>query len=260
MLVGHELHASLKLKRGDRVTLLGKEFRVEKLRPPTGSKDEITVWINLAEAQELLNKPRQINAILALECNCSATDRLGEVREEIAKILPETQVVEKASEALTRAEARNRAAAEAKDMLQREKTARAALRQQREAFAAVLVPLVLLGCTVWVGLLALTNARDRAGEVGILRALGVGTGRVLGLFLTRAALVGLLGAALGWAAGSLAGSRLGEQLVAEQDVALFRSDWLLLGLLLAPLLCALACAMPALLAARRDPAVVLREG
>jgi ABC-type lipoprotein release transport system permease subunit len=260
VLVGHELHASLKLRRGDRLTLLGKEFRVQKLLDSTGSKDDITLWINLAEAQALLDKPGQINAILALECNCTATDRLGEVRDEIAKILPDTQVIEKASQALTRAEARNRAAIEARDMLQREKTARASLRRQREEFAAVLVPLVLLGCTVWVGLLALTNVRDRAGEIGILRALGVRSGRVLGLFLSRAVLVGLLGAVLGWAAGSLAGRWWGEQPVASQDPALFESERLLLVMLVAPLLCALASAMPALLAAKRDPAVVLREG
>jgi hypothetical protein len=259
MLVGHELHASMGLGRGEKVLLLGKEFTVQKLLPATGSKDDITVWIGLAEAQQLLDKHGRINAILALECNCAARDRLGEVRKEIAKLLPDTQVIEKTSQALTRAESRNRAAAEARDMVQREKTARTALRQQREEFAAVLVPLVLLGCTVWIGLLAFTNVRDRAGEIGILRALGVGTGRVFGLFLARAVLVGLLGAVLGWAAGSLAGAWWGEE-PATQGTALFEPAQLLLVVLAAPLLCALASLVPALLAVRRDPAIVLREG
>jgi putative ABC transport system permease protein len=108
-------------------------------------------------------------------------------------------------------------------------------------------------------LLAFTNVRDRAGEIGILRALGVGTGRIFGLFLARAVLVGLLGAVLGWAAGSLAGAWWGEE-PGAQGTALFEPAQLLLVVLAAPLLCALASLVPALLAARCDPAIVLREG
>src|SRR5262249_270892 len=189
-------------------------------------------------------------------CNCASPDRLGDVRKEVAQILPDTQVIEDGSRALVRAEARNRAAAEARDAVQREKKARAELRSQREEFAAVLVPLGLLGCTVWVGVVALTNVRDRAGEIGILRALGVGSLRVFALFLGRAVLVGLLGALLGYAAGTLVGVLWGEGPAAEA----FQAAPLLAVVVAAPVLCGLASWVPALLAARQDPAVVLREG
>src|SRR5262249_53712222 len=56
MVVGHELHTSLGLRKGEKVKLLGKEFTVHKLQPPRGTRDDITVWINLAEAQQLLGK------------------------------------------------------------------------------------------------------------------------------------------------------------------------------------------------------------
>ena len=256
MLVGHELHASLGLKKGQKVRLLDRDFKVHRLKAATGTRDDITVWINLPEAQRLLKKEGQINEILALECNCASPDRLGDVRQEVAKILPNTVVIEKASAALTRAEARNRAAAEARAGVEREHRARAELRASREQFAAVLVPLVLLGCVVWVGLLAFTNVRDRAGEIGILRALGVGTLRLFGLFLARAALVGLLGALLGYAAGTLAGVVWGEGSAADA----FEPAQLALIVVTAPVLCGLASWVPALLAARQDPAVLLREG
>jgi putative ABC transport system permease protein len=256
MFVGHELHASLGLKKGQKVRLLGREFKVHKFKQPTGTRDDITVWVNLAEAQKLLNKPGQINEILALECNCASPDRLGDVRKEVAKILPETQVIEDGSRALVRAEARNRAAAEARDAVQREKKARAELRAQREEFAAVLVPLVLLGCTVWVGLLAFSNVRDRAGEIGILRALGVGSLRVFALFLGRAMLVGLLGGLLGYVAGAFVGGLWGEGPATE----VVEATQLLAVVTAAPVLCGLASWVPALLAVRQDPAVVLREG
>jgi putative ABC transport system permease protein len=254
--VGHELHASLKLEKGQKLRLLGREFKVRELMPETGTKDDIKLYINLAEAQKLLGKEGQINEILALQCNCASPDRLGDVRKEVTKILPDTQVIEKGSQALVRAEGRNRAAAEARAAVQREKKARAELRAQREEFAAVLVPLVLLGCTVWVGLLAFTNVRDRAAEIGILRALGVGSLRIFGLFLSRAVLVGLLGALLGYAAGLLVGALWGETTAG----GVFEPALLLLVVAAAPLLCGLASWVPALLAARQDPAVVLREG
>jgi hypothetical protein len=276
VVVGHELHRGLKLKVGDTIQVMGRAFKVHQLHPARGNKDDITLWINLKEAQELLDKRGQINAILALECNCTA-DRLDKVREEIAGILPDTQVIEFASQALTRAEARNRAAAEAQDARRRaadhaksereqtaawaaqvidsEKTSRAQLRQEREAFANVLVPLVLAGCVVWVGVLAFNNVRERRSEVGILRALGLGNGHVFALFLIKAALIGLLGAAGGYLAGSLVGTLAGD----TSAPLTFDPRLLLAVLVAAPVLCGLASWIPALLAARQDPAVVLRE-
>ena len=77
--LGYELHQSLELEVGDPSTLMGNEFTVDKVHSQRGSADDITIWLNLGEAQELLDKPDEINAILALECNCASIDRLGEV-------------------------------------------------------------------------------------------------------------------------------------------------------------------------------------
>ena len=235
IVLGHELHRSLKARVGDKVKLLGREFEVVELQLEKGTKDDITVWINLAEAQELLGKKGRINGILALECGCAA-DRLAKIREEVGAVLPDTQVVEYASQAVTRAESRDRAAVEAvaairqvkesraklrheteslqaeslqktssllADALQKEKDNRAMLRQQREAFAAVVIPVVLLGAALWIGFLALANVRERKNEIGILRAIGLGARQILCLFLGKAVLVGFLGAALGYLAGAL---------------------------------------------------------
>lgn len=56
MVVGHELHRNLKLKPGDKVKLLDKEFTIHQVHPERGNKDDITLWINLKEAQQLLNR------------------------------------------------------------------------------------------------------------------------------------------------------------------------------------------------------------
>jgi putative ABC transport system permease protein len=109
VVVGYELHQSLGLKVGQKIQFQGREFTVSKLMDEKGNADDITLWINLREAQELLAQPGKINAILALECNCAA-DRLDKIRAEITALLPDTKVIEFFSQAIARAEARNRAA------------------------------------------------------------------------------------------------------------------------------------------------------
>jgi len=260
MILGHELARNLGLDAGSKTKLLGREFTIAKVNTERGNKDDITVWINLAEAQELLGKPGLINGILALDCTCDALDRLGRIRPEIARILPDTQVIEYASQALTRAEARQRAATEAQASIQREKENRGKLRGEREALASVLVPVVMAGSAIWIGLLALANVRDRRGEIGILRALGLRSRQILLIFLGKAILIGLGGAGLGYIAGRAIGVLWREAPgAAPLHIAFVDPRLLLLVLVAAPLLAALASWLPAISAAQQDPAVVLRE-
>jgi len=125
MVIGQLVHKKLGLQEGDTVKLLGREFTITKVYPERGTVDDITVWINLKEAQQLFGMQNLINAILALECNCTAQDRVAEVRQEVASILPGTQVIEVGPPALARAEARKKAAESAKAALEREKRTRA---------------------------------------------------------------------------------------------------------------------------------------
>ena len=259
MAVGSELHRSLKLKLDDKVKLLGREFTVGKLHPERGTKDDITIWISLKEAQELLKKPGQINGILALECVCAA-DSLDKVRGEISRILPDTQVVEFQSQTLARAEARRRAATEARDAIEREKQNRARLRQERESFAAILVPVVLVASVLWVAFLSFGNVRERRSEIGILRALGVGARKIMTIFLGRAALIGLAGACLGLAAGYLVGALWHEGAVSAPAATVHLGPRLWLAAFVgAPIVAALAGWLPSYLAAQQDPANVLCE-
>jgi hypothetical protein len=256
MVLGYELHRSLKVAKGDKVKLLGREFTVTKLHAERGTKDDITVWINLGEAQELLGKKGRINAILALECNCSA-ERMGKIRSEIGGILPDTQVIELATQALARAEARNRAADESREAIWREQVHQGSLLRDQANYAAWFIPLVLFGCILWLGLLGFSNARQRSNEIGILRALGVSWVKVSTLLLSKAALVGIVGALLGYVAGSLFARFRGD--AAVESPILFGNMLGLVALCAAGLVSALAAWVPALIVLRQDPADVLRE-
>ncbi|MHC4983199.1 MAG: FtsX-like permease family protein [Planctomycetota bacterium] len=295
--MGYELWGSLGVKKGDTVRLLGRDFTLHECLAERGTKDDITVWLDLKQAQELLDKKNLINAILALEClalECQpALGRLPDVRKEIASILPDTQVKEIYGKALARLEARQRAmkassealaraastrnealAREAKgrehtlaredraraEALARKKDEREQIRHRLEAFAAWLVPVVVTGCVAWVALLAYSNVRTRRGEIAILRAIGTRSRQIAALVLARALLTGLVGALVGCLAGAAVALAGGDiPLIAEVGEALFEPLTLVAILLAAPIICGLAAAPPALAAGRQDPAVVLQE-
>lgn len=263
LVLGYELHRSLGLAVGHKVKLLGREFTIQKCKAERSTKDDITIWVNLAEAQELLDMKGSINGIMALDCVC-AQARPETIRAEIQSVLPDTQLVFYRSKALVRYEARRKLAESNKATLETERTNRNILRERRLGFAGVLVPVVIVGAVVSIGFLAFANVRERRPEIGVLRALGVASSKVFLIFLVKAILFGVCGAAIGYIGGLAAGWRLGaslgelpESLGSMADLI----DPMALGgvLVLAPLLAALASWIPAMMAARQDPAVVLRD-
>jgi ABC-type lipoprotein release transport system permease subunit len=246
VVLGYELHHAATIKVGDSVNINGRTFKVANVHPQRGSLDDITAWISLSTAQEMLGKPKQINAILALGCNCTTLDRLGEIRKEIGAVLPETQIIEVESKALARAEARNKvgedAAASKRSVIE---TRKAAL-NERARFTAILIPLVLVGGLIGVAALSFLNTRVREGELGILRAIGFSSTRVTGLVLGRAFLIGLLGTLLGFLVASMFKFEVPQRTI--------------IGLILgAPLLTLAAAWLPALAAMQRDPLDSIRN-
>jgi len=64
---------------------------------------------------------------------------------------------------------------------------------------AILAAIIAIGImnAMWIAV------RERRGEIGTVRAIGLGRGGVLGLFLTEAALLGLFATLVGGTAGAL---------------------------------------------------------
>jgi len=259
LVLGYDVHRRLGLKVGDKVTFRKAELTVSQVRPEVDPNTDWSVWLNLAQAQEMLDKKGLINAIQALECRC-AWANVEKVRDEIARILPETQVKPLASKALARKQARERAAEAHETAIRQMKQHRANLVRQRRDLVTWLVPVVVVGCAIWIGLLTFINVRQRRSEIGILRAIGLRSRHILLVFLTRAVLVGVLGALLGYVAGFALGALAGGAALDAAVAATLFQPWLLAVVLgVAPLLSALASWAPAIVAAQQDPAVVLSE-
>jgi len=124
----------------------------------------------------------------------------------------------------------------------------------------IAMPFVLVVCAAWVGILAMLNVRQRRSEIGILRALGYGSGKITSLFLGKAVLAGVLGAAAGFATGTGLALAYGPELfpitAGKIEPAYDVLGWLLAA---APAFAAVAGFIPAMVAVTQDPAVTLRE-
>jgi len=263
IVLGYELHRSLGLKPGDQVQLLGRTFTLHRCHEQRGSKDDATAWIPLRAAQELLQLPGRVNAILALECLCVGMENVARVRRDITDILPGTQVLEQGTKALARAEARLNLGSMAKAALADEKRARLKLCLEYERYAAGAVSAILLACLVWLVVLFWLNTLERNQEIGIWRALGLRSPGLLVLILGRA----LAAAVPGALAGVFLGSRSGRYLAAFIDPgAGIMAETVAMPLLemsgivlVCILLTILSSWFPALIAIGKDPVEILRS-
>lgn len=246
-------------KEGEKIEILGREFTIARILPEKGSKEDITIAVHLADAQSLLGKEGKVNQILALGCKCEGA-LLPQVRKQLAEVLPETKITEKGSIALARAE--QRALVDEQNEVQLQKTAETheEVEGTLRTLDAVITPVVVLASAIWIGLLALANVRERRAEIGILRAVGLRSVRVLGLFLGKASLIGVLGGGLGFLLGTALAILFGVQALEVGAESIRPSTTILLYALLgAPVVSMMACYLPALIALGQDPALVLRE-
>jgi ABC-type lipoprotein release transport system permease subunit len=238
--LGHQVAARLGMKPGAPLTLGERKLQVAKCLVESGTDDDIRVFGHLEDVQQILGLKGQINEIKAIDCLCLTADQdpLRVLRTELNRVLPEAQIIQL------------RAIADA----------RARQRQTAERYFGFVTPVLLLVSAGWIGVLAVLNVRERRTEIGVLRALGHGSGRIAGLFLGKAVLVGLFGAGLGFGAGTWLALQYGPEIF-QVTAAAIRPKLNLLGWALwaAPAFAAICSFIPAMWAVSQDPAVSLRE-
>lgn len=242
--VGFEPARSLKIKRGDEIDIFGKPFTVVKCLSQSGSSDDIRIYGHLHDIQEILNLAGRINEIKALECLCIIEsskvpiDPLVLAETQLEEILPEAKVI----------------------LLQGIAEIRQKQRAAMEGYLAFLMPTILVVCGAWVGVLAMTNVRDRQQEIGIMRALGYGSGKITALFLGKAVIIGLLGALIGSLIGTFLALHFGPDIFKVTAKAI-KPEYVLLVwfLIAAPVFAAVSSFIPVMIAVTYDPAITLRE-
>lgn len=237
--LGYELAKREGLKDGAQIDVLGKPVTIEKCLSESGSIDDLRIYARLDEVQSLTGMAGRINEIKALECDCQDPhmDVLALLRDQLSKFLPEAKVIR--MEGISEARERQR--------------------NMVDTYFALLMPAVIALCALWVASLAMLNTRERRGEIGILRALGYGSGTVAALFLGKAIIVGVIGSVGGFALGTGFAMKFGPELFRVTE-GIVRPDYSLLAMALiaAPLFAAISAFLPAMVAVTQDPAESLR--
>lgn len=188
--IGAKVASTLQVKPGEGVLLQNGSQRytiAERILPPTGGPEDNQVFVELALAQELLSKPGQISLI-----QLSVPGTAQEVQRFVEQLQPSL------------------GDAEGHPIRQfTEAQAKIYGRISGLLTATVIVVLVLTSLCVMA---AMTNvAMERKNDVGLMKAIGGATRRVLRLFLVEAVLLGIAGGLIGAAAGILLSIWLGKQ-------------------------------------------------
>ena len=239
--VGFEVADSLNIQEGDEIEINGTRLHVVKTLYRTGSYDDVRIYTELSDAQRIFGLPGRINEIKALECICFLdynTDPLKAVQDQLTELLPEGKVL------LLRGIADIR-------FQQRTTTAK---------HMSFIMISIMVGCGVFIGVLAMLNVRAREREIGLLRALGYGGAGIAVLLLGKALLIGVIGAFLGFLGGTRLALTYGPQIF-QRTAKAIRIDYTVLAeaLLWAPAFAVVCSFIPAMQAVASDPAYTLRE-
>lgn len=248
--IGHELARGLSLAEGGTLTLLGQPFTIRDCRPESGTKDELTIRIALADAQRLFGLPGRINEITAVAVDPVHTSA-ETIRAELERALPGARVVLTLPALATTTLARLKTAEQAEAAFAAESGSASALLRRKRVFARLSLCLAAAAAALTVCLSTLANARRRRSEAGILASLGLEARLIRRLFLARAALASGTGSVLGLAAGSAIA------LLRDPAAPLAHALWT--GLAAALAISAAATWLPAAWLASTDPATLLRD-
>lgn len=241
---GFEIAKQLNLEKGKVLVIKDKEFVVEKIYRSKGNNEDVMIYMNLKEAQQLFDMPKQVNVILALQCQTDCTEfsqienKLKEIKNELAPLVPEADFIEKSNIADIRETTRNTV----------------------QNFNNFILPLIFVVSLIWIALIFINNVKERKQEIGILRAIGANSSQISFLFLGKAAFIGVIGGVAGYYLGNLLALTWGPKIFQLTATKIeFSPIFLIYAVLIAPTVCVLSSYLPAFIAVQQDPAEVLRE-
>lgn len=238
--VGFILADQLGIKDGDSIDVNGTGLSVVKCLSESGTIDDIRIQCHVADAQKILELPGQINEIQAVDCLCfvPTEDPLAILRNELAELIPEAKVVQMKKLAEVRTQQR----------------------QMVKNYSGFVMIFVIAVCGAWIGVLAMINVRHRESEIGIMRAIGYGSVRVVTLLMGKAVITGILGAGIGFAVGTAIALWFGPEIFTITAKAI-KPDYTLLvwSIAAAPAFAVVSSFIPAMIAISQDPADTLRK-
>jgi len=231
-MAGSQVAKKLKLKANKKINILGKDFKVVKILPETGTVDDDRIFANLTDVQHLLKIENQVSAIEIMGCcNAISEGLLGQLRN----ILPDTRVTSISQIVSTQIETNQ---------------------LMRKVTLVMLIIIFFVG-GISIGNYIWANVNERKREIGILRMMGAERMTIYKMFLLKALLLGIAGGILGFLLGTLAGMILGPYLAGIVVKPLY--IYLLWSVILSITIALAGSLIPTYLAAKFDPHSNLQE-
>jgi putative ABC transport system permease protein len=230
------------IKSGDPFTIKGSDsrlysFKIAKVLEEGRGMNDQGVSFNLRDLQEVLGMQGKINKIEALGCVCK-DGRIKNARNQVQAIFSDLEVTELTSIA----------------------DARENQRLMMNKYGAFIIPFVILSCLLITGFLFYQNITVRNREIGLLKAMGNSTLKILLIIIAKAFILGFAGGVAGFFAGSLVAEYFGKEIFMF-TAAEIKPQWNLFYycIVLFPLLWIIASWIPALIAAQIDAAKTLSQ-
>ena len=208
VLVGEKLAGRLHTKPGDTLQVSGRQLTVSGLLSSSGNEDNQIVT-PLSLAQDILHKPGAVKRVLV--------SAMTKPEDELGRRDPKTMsgalydrwycspyansIAFQLQEAIPHSHAE-----QIRQVAQNEGT----VLERIKGLMLLVTLAALLASALAVSAAMATAIFERRGEVGLMKALGAGNGMVATLFFTEAALLALIGGAVGYEAGSLMAQRIGH--------------------------------------------------
>ena len=231
-LVGAHAAKRLALKPGKQVEVEGQALEVLGVLDWTGTVDDDRLFMHLHEMQELLGIGSNISAIEILGCCSVVSDGM---LSKLRNVLPDTRVTSITQIVSTQVETNRLMGRLSWGVL----------------FIVLLVGGLSIGNYMWA------NVNQRRREIGILRMLGAQRSSILGVLLSKALVLGVLGGLLGYALGTATVVWFGPQVLGLEVEAL--PSWIAISVALATVVAVIGSLLPAWLASRFDPSANMQE-
>jgi putative ABC transport system permease protein len=179
--LGAEAARILSRNVGDTVAILGSVLRVAQIARPEGTDDDYRVYVDLSQAQRVLELPGKINAIVAFEClHVGSLDKAEQYQQEhLDAALPGYRHISKMEIARGRYLARN----------------------TTSSFLRIVLMLVMSVTALIVAIAGWHEVNERKGEIGIMISMGATRAYIAGLYVVKMVVMGVVAGAAGFAAG-----------------------------------------------------------
>jgi len=218
-LIGYELQSLLKSKRFSQrgFHMMGNSFKTVYDSCQQGSIDDITIWLDLGDAQKIFNCPGQISETWVWG-NLTPSFSNKNLAEKIKTNMPAFTVIEVSRDALLQVRAQIAAQQTASEAITLERKSQNRMMRQRNRLYLSAAGAVLMLTLLWSLLLTINNVVQRTHETGLYHALGFSHTQIFILLSGRTLCMGLTGTAAGSLSALLIASLFSLNITAKELV------------------------------------------